>query len=70
VIDIEGHDCPCCGSSLQSIGELRTEQLDIAPAKLRVRVTCRPRYVRRTCDGVIMVAPANGRSMAAWRPKR
>ena len=58
VIDIEDHDCPCCGGSLQAIGELRTEQLDISPAQLRVRVTRRPRYVCRTCDGVIMVAPA------------
>ena len=52
VIDIEDHDCPCCGGSLQVIGELRTEQLDIAPAQLRVRVTRRPRYVCHTCDDV------------------
>lgn len=58
LIDIEDHDCPCCGNSLQAIGELRTEQLDIAPAQLRVRVTRRPRYVCRTCDGVIAVVPA------------
>ena len=58
VIDIEHRDCPCCGGSLQAIGELRTEQLDIAPAQLRVRVTRRPRYVCRSCDGVIAVAPA------------
>ena len=58
VIDIEDRDCPCCGGSLQAIGELRTEQLDIAPAQLRVRVTRRPRYVCRSCDGVPVVAPA------------
>jgi transposase len=58
VIDIEDRDCPCCGGSLQAIGELRTEQLDIAPAQLRVRVTRRPRYVCRSCDDVIAVAPA------------
>src|SRR4051812_23922939 len=58
VIDIEHRDGPCCGGSLQAIGELRTEQLDIAPAQLRVRVTRRPRYVCRSCDGVIAVAPA------------
>jgi transposase len=55
LIDIEDHHCPCCGGSLQVIGELRTEQLDIAPAQL---VTRRPRYVCRTCDGVMVVAPA------------
>ena len=58
VIDIEDRDCPCCGGSLQAIGELRTELLDIAPTQLRVRVTRRPRSVCRTCDGVIVVAPA------------
>ena len=31
VIDIENHACPCCGVTLTPIGELRTEQLDIAP---------------------------------------
>ena len=58
VIDIEDRDCPCCGASLQVMGELRTEQLDIAPAQLRVRVTRRPRYVCNSCDGVLVVAPA------------
>jgi transposase len=61
VIDIEDCDCPCCGGSLQVIGELRTEQLDIAPAQLRVRVTRRPRYVCNSCDGVLVVAPAPAR---------
>ena len=58
VIDIEDRACPCCGGSLQVMGELRTEQLDIAPAQLRVRVTRRPRYVCNSCDGVPVVAPA------------
>ncbi|HSJ40055.1 MAG TPA: IS66 family transposase, partial [Xanthobacteraceae bacterium] len=58
VIDIEDHDCPCCGAVLQVMGELRTEQLDIAPAQLRVRVTRRPRYVCTSCDGAPVVAPA------------
>jgi transposase len=65
VIDIEDRDCPCCGGSLQAIGELRTEQLDIAPAQLRVRVTRRPRYVCRSCDDVIAVAPAPERPVDA-----
>ena len=58
VIDIEDHACSCCGSTLQVMGELRTEQLDIAPAQLRVRVTRRPRYVCNSCDNVPVVAPA------------
>jgi len=61
VIDIEDHACPCCGRSLQVMGELRTEQLDIAPAQLRVRVTRRPRYVCNSCDGVLVVASAPAR---------
>ena len=58
VIDC-GHDaCPCCGGALHAIGELRTEQLDIVPSQLRVRVTRRPRYACRTCEGAIVVASA------------
>jgi transposase len=44
LIDVEHHHCPCCGGALHAIGELRSEQLDIVPAQLRVRVTRRPRY--------------------------
>ena len=58
VIDVEHRDCPCCGGALHCIGELRTEQLDIVPAQLRVRVTRRPRYACRACEGAVVVAPA------------
>ena len=58
VIDIEQRDCPCCGGALHMIGELRTEQLDIVPAQLRVKVIRRPRYACRGCESVILVAPA------------
>ena len=51
-------DCSCCGGALHAIGELRTEQLDIVPAQLRVRVTRRPRYACRACEGAVVVAPA------------
>lgn len=57
IVDIEDRDCPCCGTSLQAMGELRTEQLDITPAQLRVRVTRRPRYVCTSCDGAPVVVP-------------
>jgi transposase len=40
------------------MGELRSEQLDIVPAQLRVRVTRRPRYGCRACEGAVVVAPA------------
>jgi hypothetical protein len=44
VIDAAPDACPCCGSEMHCFDELRTEQLDISPAQLRVRVTRRPRY--------------------------
>ena len=58
LIDVEWRDCPCCGGALHAIGELRTEQLDIVPAQLRVRVIRRPRYACRACEGAVVVAPA------------
>jgi transposase len=58
VIDVESKDCPCCGGTLHKIGEERTEQLDIVPSQLRVKVTCRPRYACRTCEGAVVQAPA------------
>ena len=58
LIDVERRDCPCCGGLLHAIGELRSEQLDIVPAQLRVRVTRRPRYGCRTCEQAVVVAPA------------
>lgn len=56
LIDVERHDCPCCGSALHVIDELLTEQLDIVPSQLWVRVTRRPRYGCRGCEGTIVVA--------------
>jgi transposase len=40
------------------IDEERSEQLDIVPAHLRVRVIRRPRYACRACEGAVVVAPA------------
>jgi len=68
VIDVEGGDCPCCGHVLHAIGELRTEQLDIAPAQLRVRVTRRPRYACRACEDVVLGAPAPDRPVDGGMP--
>jgi transposase len=58
VIDIETKQCPCCGGALHVIGEDRTEQLDIVPSQLRVRVIRRPRYACRGCEGAVVQAPA------------
>src|SRR5215472_9515726 len=57
VIDIDHKECPCCGGALHVIDEERTEQLDIVPAQLRVKVICRPRYGCRTCEGSVVQAP-------------
>jgi transposase len=43
--------------ALYVIREDRTEQLDIVPSQLRVKVICRPRYACRTCEGAVVQAP-------------
>ena len=53
---------------MHSIGEVRTEQLDIVPAQLRVRVTRRPRYACRACEGAVVVAPAPERPIDGGMP--
>jgi len=60
-IDVEAKACPCCSGALHLIGEDRSEQLDIVPAQLRVRVTRRPRYGCRACKGAVVQAPAPDR---------
>ncbi len=65
LIDVASRDCPCCGGDLHPIGELRSEQLDIVPAQLRVRVIRRPRYACRRCEGAVVVAPAPERPIDA-----
>lgn len=68
VIDAEHGACPCCGGAMHSIGELRTEQLDIVPMQLRVRVTRRPRYACRACEGAVVVAEAPVRPIDGGMP--
>ncbi|MCJ9674501.1 IS66 family transposase [Neorhizobium sp. SHOUNA12A] len=53
VIDIESHDCPCCGHGLHRIGEDVSERLDIVPAQFRVLVTRRPKYACRACEEIV-----------------
>jgi len=68
VIDAGPTACPCCGGVMHCIGELCTEQLDIAPAQLRVRVTRRPRYACRACEDAVVVAPAPERPVDGGMP--
>jgi transposase len=53
---------------MHRIGELCTEQLDIVPAQLRVRVTRRPRYGCRACAEAVVAAPAPARPIDGGMP--
>jgi transposase len=68
VIDVAPEACPCCGGKMHCIDELRTEQLDIVPAQLRVRVTRRPRYACRSCEEAVVVAEAPARPIDGGMP--
>ena len=69
VIDPGRTACPCCGGVMHAMGELHTEQLDIVPAQLRVRVTRRPRYACRACEGAVVTAPAPDRPSVVLRDR-
>ena len=62
LIGVEQRDCPCCCGVMHAIGELRTEQLDIVPAQLRVRVTRRPRNVSTTLIHSVLAFRLGARS--------
>lgn len=68
VIDVDGRDCPCCGQALMPIGEIRTEQLYVVSAQMRVRVTRRPRYACRACEEAVAIAPAPDRPVDGGMP--
>lgn len=68
VIDVAHEACPCCGGKMHCIGEVSTEQLDIAPAQLRVRVTRRPQYACRSCEEAVVVAEAPARPIDGGMP--
>jgi transposase len=68
VIDIEDHSCPCCRNALHRIGEDRSERLDIIPAQLRVLVVRRPKYACRSCEEVVVQAPAPARLIEGGLP--
>jgi transposase len=68
VVDVAHEACPCCGGKMHCIGELRTEQLDIVPTQLRVRVTRRPRYACRSCEEAVVVAEAPARPIDGGMP--
>ncbi len=68
VIDVESTVCPCCSGTLHRIGEEVSERLDIIPAQFRVLVTRRPKYACRTCQDVVVQAPAPARLIEGGLP--
>jgi transposase len=68
VVDIANHDCPRCRNDLHKIGEDVSERLDIVPAQLRVIVVRRPRYACRSCEDVVVQAPAPARLIEGGLP--
>lgn len=74
VIDIPDKVCPCCKGMLHAMGEDVAERLDIVPAQFRVIVTRRPKYACRSCEEVVVQAPAPARliegGIRSKRPSR
>lgn len=68
VVDIESDICPCCSGKLHRIGEDVAERLDIVPAQFRVLVVRRPKYACRSCEDVVVQAPAPARLIEGGIP--
>jgi transposase len=67
-VDVDDHSCPCCGQALHRIGEDTGERLDIVPAQFRVLVIRRPKYACRSCENVVVQAPAPARLIEGGLP--
>jgi transposase len=68
VVDVENQTCPCCSGALHRIGEDVSERLDIVPAQVRVMVVRRPKYACRSCEEVVVQAPAPVRLIEGGLP--
>lgn len=68
VVDVESTACPCCSGPLHRIGEDVSERLDIVPAQFRVVVVRRPKYACRSCEEVVVQAPAPARLIEGGLP--
>ena len=68
MIDIEDKTCPCCAGALHRIGEDVAERLDVIPATFRALVIRRPKYGCRTCEEVVVQAPAPARLIEGGLP--
>lgn len=58
VVEPDNKVCTCGCTKLVTIGEERSERLDVIPAQFRVIVTVRPRYACTRCDAGVLQAPA------------
>ena len=67
-VDLDDKACPCCKGQLHRIGEDISERLDILPVRFRVLVTRRPKYACRSCEEVVVQAPAPARLIASGLP--
>ena len=68
IVDIDDKLCPCCSGALHAIGEDVAERLDIVPMQFRVLVVRRPKYACRTCEDVVVQAPAPARLIEGGLP--
>jgi transposase len=68
VVDVASTICPGCSGTLHRIGEDVSERLDIVPAQFRVLVVRRPKYACRTCEDVVVQAPAPARLIEGGLP--
>ncbi len=68
IVDVESRTCPCCSGTLHRIGEDVSERLDIVPAQVRVMVIRRPKYACRSCEDVVVQAPAPARLIEGGLP--
>ena len=68
IVDVESRTCPCCSGPLHRIGEDVAERLDVVPAAFRVLVVRRPRYGCRSCEDVVLQAPAPPRLIEGGLP--
>ncbi len=57
IVEYEGDEkqkiCPCCGKARPVIGEERSEELDVIPAKVQKRVIVRKKYGPCSCDAFL-----------------
>jgi transposase len=68
VVDVPSPICPGCCGPLHRIGEDVSERLDIVPAQFRVLVVRRPKYACRSCEDVVVQAPAPARLIEGGLP--